>query len=203
MLRLTDNEYRLVNGDLVAPSLTPAWMNVLDATAYGVEVLAQRQASNGLSGWIAYAYSHTRYEDRRTAEIFAGDFDQRHTFSLYGQYRFSPVTSTSVKLRLGSNVPVPGYLDARTRPAGEVLFVGDQRNTVRLPAYARLDLRANRAFNFDTRRLTLFFELVNVTAHDNYAPAYDAMRVLSTGRVVSTQQRLFPFLPTAGILVEF
>ena len=73
----------------------------------------------------------------------------------------------------------------------------------RLPAYARLDLRANHAFNFDTRRLTLFLEVVNVTARTNYAPTYDAMRVLSNGRAVSTRQRLFPFLPTAGVLVEF
>lgn len=202
-LRLTDNEYRLVNEVLVEPSMTPTWANVLDGTTVGVEVLAQRRVSNGLSGWIAYTYSRTRYTDRGTGETFAGDFDQRHTFSAYGQYRFSPVTSTSVKLRLGSNVPIPAYLDARNSPAGEPLFVGEQRNTIRLPAYARLDWRANRAFNFDTRRLTLFVELVNVTARTNYAPAYNAMRVLSDGRAISTQQRLFPFLPTAGILVEF
>jgi hypothetical protein len=203
ILRLTDNEYRLVNDEVEEPSMTPTWANTLDGAADGVEALVERRASKGLSGWIAYTYSHTRYEDHRTGEAFAGDFDQRHTLTAYGQYRLSPATSTSAKLRLGSNTPIPGYLDARPTPAGEALFVGEHRNTVRLPAYARLDVRANHVFNFDTRRLTLFVEVVNVTGHTNYAPGYDAMRVLPNGRVIATGQQLFPFLPTAGIVVEF
>ena len=83
------------------------------------------------------------------------------------------------------------------------MYVAEARNTVRLPLYARLDLRANRAFNFETRRLTLFVEVVNTLGRANYAPGYDAMRVLADGRAVASRQRLFPFLPTAGILVEF
>jgi hypothetical protein len=100
-------------------------------------------------------------------------------------------------------VPIPGYFDARSTPAGDVLIVGEERNTIHLPTYARLDLRANHAFNFDKRRLTLFVEVVNVTARTNYAPGYDAVRVLPNLQVTSTTQRLFPFLPTVGVLVEF
>ena len=203
MLRLTDNDYRLEDGRLMTPSLTPSWENTLDGTASGFEVLAERQAANGLSGWAAYTFARTQYADRQTGERYAADFDQRHTVTVYGQYRLTPATSTSAKLRLGSNVPIPGYLDEQRTAGNDALFVGDQRNTVRLPAYARLDLRANHAFNFETRRLTLFVELVNVTGRANFAPGYDAMRVLSTGRVISSRQQLFPFLPTAGILVEF
>jgi hypothetical protein len=201
MLRLIDNEYRLDGGVLIEPSPAPSWSNTLDGQSVGVELLAQRHASTGLSGWIAYGYSRTRYTDQRTSEQFFGDFDQRHTFSAYGHYRFSPATSMSTKLRLGSGVPIPGYLDGSR--GDEATFVGELRNTARLPAYARLDVRVNHAFNFDTRRLTLFVEIVNVLGRRNLAPGYDSMRVLGNGRVISTQQRLFPFLPTAGILVEF
>ena len=42
-----------------------------------------------------------------------GDADQRHTFNAYGQYRLSTRTSLSAKLRMGSNFPIPGYLQEK------------------------------------------------------------------------------------------
>ena len=53
-------------------------------------------------------------------------------------------------------------------PNGYVLTT--QRNGIRLPEYARLDLRADRAFTYRKSRLTLFMEVVNVTNRDNYRP---------------------------------
>jgi hypothetical protein len=199
MLRLMNDEYRLTGGVLVPPALTPHWANALEGSSSGLEVLVQRRAVAGLSGWLSYGYSRTVYDDRTSRERFVADFDERHTFNAYAQRRLSPVTGLSAKLRIGSNGPIPGYLDQR--PDG--LFVGDARNRVRLPSYARLDVRANRAFNFETRRLTLFVEVVNLLGRANYAPGYAAMRVLPNGAVLSSTQRLFPFLPTAGLLVEF
>jgi hypothetical protein len=196
-LRLEGDEYQLVQGVVRTPSLTPLWANALAGTSRGVELMVQRRAAAGLTGWVSYAYSHTRYEDRLTREAFPSDYDQRHTFSAYGQYRVSPVTSFSAKFRFGSNFPIPGYFERRNGG----LFVGSERNTQRLPTYARLDVRANRAFNFETRRLTLFVEIVNLLGRTNYAA--DAFRVLSSGEVVGTTQHLFPFLPTAGISIDF
>lgn len=55
-------------------------------------------------------------------------------------------------------MPVPGYF------AGEAdaLVLAERRNQARLPAYARLDQRLNRTFNFTRRRLTLFAEVRHV-----------------------------------------
>jgi hypothetical protein len=196
-LRLEGDEYKLVEGMIVLPSMAPLWVNALDGGSRGVELLLQRRAVTGVSGWIAYSFSRTRYTDQYTAERFHADYDQRHTFSAYAQYRVSPVTSLSAKLRIGSNFPIPGYLERRA----EAIFVSSERNQVRLPVYARLDLRANRAFNFDRRRLTLFVEAINVVGRTNYTT--DAFRVLPSGQVIGATQRLFPFLPTAGISFDF
>ena len=117
--------------------------------------------------------------------------------SAYGLYRLSPVTSLSARFRYGSNFPIPGYVQSRDGS----LFLGDRRHTVRLPSYARLDLRANRAFNFDNRRLTLFAEIVNLLGRSNVAA--DAPLVLRSGRVEGATQELFPFLPTAGVQIDF
>ena len=45
-----------------------------------------------------------------------------------------------------------------------------QRNGVRLPAYSRLDLRADRTFTYRKSRLTLFMEVVNAINRDNFRP---------------------------------
>lgn len=72
----------------------------------------------------------------------------------------------------------------------------------RLLTYARLDLRANRTFNYTKRRLTLFVEVVNVLGRTNLGPADRTVRT-RTAEVVDAVETLFPLLPSAGILVEF
>jgi len=43
----------------------------------------------------------------------------------------------------------------------------DERNGLRLPAYARLDLRADRTFTWSSRRVTLFAEVANTLNRRN------------------------------------
>lgn len=169
--------------------------NRLDGFARGAEIVLQRRDPNGLSGWVAYAYSRSRYTDPATGETFDGDYDQRHTLNVYGSLRLSSRTTVVAKYRVGSNIPVRGYY----RPTGledsdglPTFVLGTERNAGRLPTYARLDLRLNQVFNFSTRRLTLFAELINVTNRTNAG--------LSGGRNI---EKLLPFIPAAGFLVEF
>jgi hypothetical protein len=124
----------------------------------GVEWSIQRQAPNGLSGWASYALGFARYHDTAAGEPFWGHFDQRHTVNLYGMYRVSDRLSVSGRFRAGSNFLTTGYWTER----GGAYFVGTERNTLRVPAYARLDARANRTFTWSQRRLTLFVEAINI-----------------------------------------
>jgi len=68
------------------------------------------------------------------------------------QQRLSYRLAVSGKLRIGSNFPIVGYF----RGTPEDMFLASVRNAVRLPLYARLDVRANRTFTFERSRLTLF-----------------------------------------------
>src|SRR6185436_9518525 len=154
---------RLVGGRVVRGSTSAPYEPSLDGYARGVELLLQRKGPNGLSGWVSYAYGRARYDDAETGESFWSDLDQRHTLNVYGSYRLSGRSSVSARLRAGSNVPVPGYY----RQEGDAFFVSDVRNQVRLPTYSRLDLRANRTYNWSRRRLTLFAEVINVLNRDN------------------------------------
>jgi len=198
ILRLENSETRTVDGRLVfASSLTPAWRNSVSGSARGVEVIVQRRDPARFSGWLGYSYGRLRYDDAATGESFWSDFDQRHTFTGYGRFRLSPRTSVGAKLRFGSNFPVAGYFEER--PAG--LFAGSARNLVRLPEYARLDVRADHTFNFGRRRLTMFLEVINVLDRTNVAPANGVFSV--GGRALEFTDRMFPLLPAAGIRIDF
>lgn len=198
VLRIHDSEVRMVGNRLFGLSLTTPWVNALDGYARGVEMLVQRRSPNGISGWVSYSFGVNRYEDRVTGEAFDGDFDQRHTFNAYGLMRVTDRFSVAAKLRAGTNTPAVGYWEQR----GEDYFVSSTRNGLRVPTYARLDLRANRTFNWQAKRLTLFVEVMNVLARDNVR--YDQPGVdFRTRQAFGLFTNLFPLIPSAGILLEF
>jgi hypothetical protein len=197
-LRFVDSEIRVENNRVVVPSL-PNWQNRLQGTAKGVELLAERRSANGFNGWLSYAWNESELEDRGSGERFHADWDQRRTFNGYVAYRWSGRTSLSARLRYGSNFPIRGYIGDAPQ-VGYVL--SGRRNTLRLPAYARLDIRADRSFTYRSSRLTLFIEAVNATNRENHR--YDSPGInLATRRVFEPTETMFPLLPVAGILIEF
>jgi hypothetical protein len=198
VLRLPGAETHVAGGVLVPPSDTSRWANALDGYARGVEIFVQRRSTAGLSGWLSYSFGVNEYEDRLTGETFDGDFDQRHTVNAYALYRLTSRFSLAAKLRAGSNVPAVGYWEQR----GADYFVGTARNTLRVPAYSRLDVRLNRTFNRRSTRLTLFVEVMNVLARDNVrfnAPGINPR----TTQAFGIFETMIPLVPSAGVLIEF
>jgi hypothetical protein len=186
------------------------WVNALDGEARGVEIVLRRDATDRFSGWAGYGYGRLKYTSAPTAETFWADADQRHTLSLYGNYRLSGRSSLSARYRYGSNYPMVGYIGEPSSTLGMVptvdgqpLFYGlsDQRNTLRLPAYSRLDIRADRAFNWSGRRLVLFVDVANITNHENLRniPSF----VDRAGRVFGATESLMPIVPSGGFVIEF
>ena len=164
----------------------------------GIEVLVERRSATGLSGWAAYSYGRATQTDPARGETYWSDFDQRHTLNLFGIYRFSPTTSVGGTFRAGSNFPLPGYFERR---APDVI-VGGARNQVRLPAYVRLDLRADRQFHYLGRRLTPFIELLNVFDRVNTGRADGRVNHL-TGEAQGFTEPLMRRRVTAGIVIDF
>jgi hypothetical protein len=198
---------RLPTGAIQPGFFDARWVNALDGRARGVEFVVRREAPGGLSGWAGYAYARHRYTDTTTGEQFWADADQRHTLSLYGNYRLSSRTTLSAKFRYGSNYPIRGYVGAPPPAApiidGQPLFyqLAGERNTQRLPAYGRLDVRADRVFHWSGTRLILFAEVANVLNRRNLrSTPYGVDRL---GRVVDTTESLMPIVPSAGFVVEF
>ena len=197
-IRRPAGETRFVDGRLLRGSLTAPYATRLGGTARGVEVFVQRRDPNGLSGWLAYSYGRQRFDDVVSGETFWGDLDQRHALNAYVSLRLSARSNIGAKLRTGTNFPAPGYY----RAEGDTYFVSDRRNEVRLPFYARLDVRASRTFHWPRQRLTLFGEVMNVLNRDNvrYQPPSIDSR---TGRASRLFESLIPIVPSAGLLIEF
>jgi hypothetical protein len=88
-------------------------------------------------------------------------------------------------------LPLRGFWEQRESGA---LFVGERRNEIRLPVYARLDVRGNRVFNDEKRRLTLFVEVMNVLNRDNVRAVSPSSINGRTRLVTGYLQSLFPLM---------
>jgi hypothetical protein len=198
-LRLPSTEGRVVRNAFVGGTLSSHYVNALDGSARGVEFVLQRRSPNGLSGWFSYAYGENRYDDTTTGESFWGDFDQRHTVNVYGTYRLTDRMSASGRFRAGSNFPATGYY----REQDGVIYANDVRNTLRIPYYARVDVRLNRTFTWDRKRLTLYIEGLNVLNRDNVrlsgSPDVDRRTLVTT----KLFEEMMPIVPSIGLLLEF
>ena len=117
---------------------------------------------------------------------------------MYGTYRVTDRLSAGARFRGGSNFPITGYW----RQQGETYFVGPDRNALRVPRYARLDVRANRTFTWDRTRLTLFVEGINVLNRPNVRFALPSVnrRTFEATELLDT---MVPLIPSVGILLEF
>jgi hypothetical protein len=197
-VRLRNSEFQIREGRLLLVPTERQWYgNLLDGYSRGLELKLDSDNPNGLSGWLAYALSYTKYRDIDRDEEFWGNFDQRHTINVFGQYRWTPRTSVSARFRYGSNYPLVGYYDDRDG----ALYVGSSRNALRVPAYSRLDIRANHSFDFNKSRLTVFAEVINVLNHSNVR---QDSAVFSNLRYVEEPfEELFGRVPAVGILLEF
>ena len=188
-----------VTGKRIVESTFPVFSPTLTGWSKGVDLLVMRQSATGLSGWVGYTWAHTRYHDELTGEDFDGDFDQRHTLNIFAQQRLSYRMTVSAKFRVGSNFPLVGYFSGTTDP--DALKLSTTRNQVRLPVYARLDIRANRTFTFRRSRLTLFVEVMNLLGRDNLRQTDGSIR--ANLDAVGFVDRLLPRVPSAGLLFEF
>ncbi len=181
----------------------------------GVQLVLQRRSANRLSGWVGYTLARARQREyfvllplsSTAAEqlsfntpYFSTLQDQRHSLNAFGTYRLKPTINLSGKFLYGSGYPVP---------SGDFVQVGNTyeeigvSNSVRLPAYIRLDLRCDKSWAFTRWKFTLYGEVLNVTNHDNRIYIYSTGVNPSTLQSkIQTQQEL-PVVPTMGLVFEF
>jgi hypothetical protein len=130
---------------------------------------------------------------------FPSDYDQRHTINVYGGYRLRPSVNLSARFSYGSGFPIVGYF---RRDSAGIYDLSASRNQLRLDPYQRTDLRVNKAWTKDKWKVTLYGEVVNLTNRTNRI--FDSLNGYNskTGVASITLDKLFPILPSAGLVFE-
>jgi hypothetical protein len=192
-------EPRLIGGKIFNPPASPPVRNSLRGYGRGFEVFLQRRSANRLSGWLSYAYGRTRLRDGEARISFPADEDQRHTMNAFGSYRVRPTVNLSVKWLYGSGYPLPGFY----RVQNGQYYLAESRNEVKVDTFQRVDARLNKACVFRRWKLTLYAEVVNLFNRANYRfSSFDGYNS-KTGRVSLSVTKMFPIIPSVGMVLEF
>jgi outer membrane cobalamin receptor len=192
-------EARVEGEQIIGETWNAPMTNSLDGYAQGVEIFVQRRSANRFTGWASYSLGYTLMRDRVSRVDFPSDQDQRHRVNVYLGYRVRPSVNISARWAYGSGFPIPGYF----RKVGEQYFLAAQRNRERLPSYQTLDVRINKSRAFDRYKLTIYGEVVNALNRRNFRiDSYNGVDV-HTGEAYLSFSRMFPVLPSAGVMLQF
>ncbi|MFC2075985.1 carboxypeptidase-like regulatory domain-containing protein [candidate division KSB1 bacterium] len=177
----------------------------------GVELLF-RKSGRYFYGWLAYSYS--RAAGRFNGEEFTLRYDRRHTFN-FALYFNSwdrrwdalvnwtvssglPYTPVLGKYRTPNYGGLNGKRDLDSANYTWKTYTGPI-NSVRYPAYHRMDISVSRRYFLGDRiEVNPFFQAINVYGQDN---------ILVYRRTASLRQRsgetMLPFTPTVGLRIVF
>ncbi|MBL8921872.1 MAG: TonB-dependent receptor [Myxococcaceae bacterium] len=187
--------------------------------AYGLEVLLRRRAEGRWFGWVSYTLLRSERLRRAIAFDASGaivedvtrwvpfEFDQTHVLRLTGGVTLPRGFRVSVGLHVNSGRPESGAISSRAQQPGvdpislEPTWVPvSAAREVRLPPFARLDVRASKTWTFDDFVLEAFVDVLNASASaEILGYTYDV--ATTDGR---TTLRKTPFaiplvLPTIGL----
>ena len=172
----------------------------------GLELLLRGPEERRWSWWTAYAYSLA--EDRIAGNWEPRNWDQPHAFRFLVGFRPDERWSVSLSGLARSGWPTTSATAQVVSPGGvpqaEVLL--GPRNSDRLEAYRRIDLKAHRRFNLSRGKLKLELEVLNVTDRRNVCCIDEVEAELidpTTARLIRDPDFWLGIVPSASLTWEF
>ena len=205
------NDYGTVGDEPLAPTAK--------GRAYGIEAMVRWQIPDRLHVVGSVTVYRSEYRSGRRARYIASAWDNRFVLNLSGTYELPKAWSIGAKLSAIGGAPYTPYdteksslkeaWDARGRP----YYDYSRYNEGRLPAFAQLDLRIDKAFYFRRCTLGIYVDLQNVTGSKLRQPDV----LMSTGivenpsapaseqryRMKYIKQESGTLVPALGVTVEF
>lgn len=215
-----------------APIVTSRATNDGDGRAYGFDLYAARSAPDArLTGWASYTWG--RAERTSYGRTYPLEYDRRHAATFVASFRASERLDVSLTGRFASGFPRTPAVGLRVAATEDVLDRdrdGDRDELVpkrdasgrlfweadlggvanlssgRLPAFARVDLRATWKPRGPRGRWQLYLDVINLLNRDNagmieanleHDPASDRPRL------VEERSAGIPFLPSVGVRFRF
>lgn len=177
-------------------------------TAYGID-LYLRRTGRRVNGWISYTLGKVT-RSLETGERFPPGQDRRHQFNAVAFFGGPLGANWTVRFGYGSPLPYTGIAGQwvhRFYDPGRNTYVGaftepyrTARNSLRYPAYSRLDVALSWRFTWLGARWSPSLSLLNAYARTNvfvYFYSYDRTPPVRRGF------SQLPFLPTIGMEVEW
>jgi hypothetical protein len=183
--------------DLVVGDATQNYVNGGSGRAHGLELLLRRDEQPGVPwwGWVSLSWSQASRRNELTGETFRFEYDQPLVLHAVGQWRLGHGWQVGAKWSFHSGAPYTEVVGTTTQPDGRIRPDYGPLNGSRLPAYHRLDLRAEKQV---TRDFFLYAELINAYRRrnlDGYAYSADYQ--------TRTPVEQLGLLPSVGVKVNF
>ncbi|HYQ17146.1 MAG TPA: TonB family protein [Polyangiaceae bacterium] len=188
-----------VRNPSLSPLLGQALVGAGEGRAYGAQFLIRRQIDRGFFGWVAFTVMRAERRDGPDAAWRLFDFDQTHVLTALASYDLGHGFDVGVRFRYATGFPrtpvVGAFFDARRNLYEPVL---GERNSIRIPAFAQLDVRVAKTFKIAATKAEIYADVQNVTDRDNpeelvYSQNYAERRTI----------RGLPILPVVGARWEF
>lgn len=183
-----------VRNPALSPSIAQALVGTGEGRAFGAQLLLRRARSRRFFGWLAYTLMRSERRDSAGAPWRIFDFDQTHVLTALASYELGWGVDVGVRFRYATGYPrtpiIGSYYDARHNLYQPVLGA---RNSIRIPDFAQLDVRASKTFELARSKLELYADVQNVSNRENAEElVYD--------QTYSERRRIrgLPILPVVG-----
>ena len=134
--------------------------------ARGLEMSAGNVAKSKWSWFIDYSYSVIKFK-ALDGVLRCGDFDFRHLLNALVSVKLSPSWDISLKWRLMGGQPYTPFDLKLSAQRDWTYFDLTRINTLRYPAYHRLDLRLEKRFVFKRWTLDAYIDIQNLYNRKN------------------------------------
>lgn len=178
------------------------FLNSGTGSTVGFELLAKREVSRNLYGWLSYTFGRSvsfRDPNDPDSNEIPTPFDQRHNLNAVASYRTDSGWELGGRFRLTTGRPdtevFRGVFDADT--GGYIADEGPSR-AVRRPVFHQLDIRAERTWLFETWSLGAYLDVQNLYNAENPEAVQFDYRFRDSANV-----RGVPIVPTLGVRGQF
>jgi outer membrane receptor protein involved in Fe transport len=145
------------------------YSNDASGRAYGLELMVNRDESDGWYGWISLSLSRSERRNERSGETLPFHYDRPFMLNLVANHRMGALWRIGWRWRIQSGglyTPIIALEESSTQP-GVYKPVYGALNSERLPLYHRLDLHLERNRDYGWGRLGFYADLLNVYGQEN------------------------------------
>lgn len=174
--------------------------------SYGADFSVEKLTGK-LTGWISYSLGFSRFISD-TLEFYTS-FDRRHSFNIVANYDLGSKWNVSAKWTFATGMPYAGTLGRVRIYYWDPFYqkwvynwftIESDRNTLRFPAYHRLDIGASKTWQFKWGSLTARADVINVYNQKNVMLYYYDM---DSEPPVQQAVNMIPIFPSVGLEARF